>query len=351
VLITLAVAASATFGLFLYNHARAASLAGQFAALSGEKPILLERQQKLKDEVPKLDDLIKARKERSGAIAELEKTWQADLDRLVQENKGRLGDISDLTRKEVKTYSDQMKEAPERRAEVGKEEERAFAQEHDFDENRAKLRDEVEVAARALETGKKKGRSEIAHLDQRVGELEDRVRFLTNQLDIASREMRPDGKVIAAESAQAGFVVIDKGQKQNLRKGTRFSVFCQRAGKNVIKGQVEVVKVDERIATCRVLVEKDANDPFIDGDLIHNPVWDPDRVKSFTIRGDFHRFSRTELERFIEQGGGRVDGDLKVGTDYLVAGGSAEQWTELAVKLGVSILSEDQLLDFIRPQE
>lgn len=352
VVITLALAASVTFGLFLYNHARAASLYGQYVTLKDvELPVMRDRLQKLKDEVPKLDEQIRNRRERAGALVDIEKTWQGDLDRLVQENKGRLGELGDLTRKEVKTYGDLMKEAPERRAEVGREEERAFAQEHDFDENRAKLRDEVEVAARTLETGKKKGRSELVQLDNRIAELEGRVRFLTNQFDVESREMRPDGQLIAAESTQAGFVVIDRGQKHNLRKGTRFSVFCLRAGKNVVKGQIEVVKVDERISTCRVLLEKDGNDPFIDGDMIHNPVWDPDRVKSFAIRGDFHRFSRGELERFIEQGGGRIDPELKVGTDYLVAGGTAEQWTELAVKLGVSILSEDQLLDFIRPQE
>lgn len=352
VVITLAIAAAVTFGLFLHNHARAASLYGQYLTLKEvELPALRDRLQKLKDEVPKLDEQIKARRDRSAALVEIEKTWQADLDRLVQENKGRLGAIGDSVRKETKTYGDLMKEAPERRAEVGREEERAFAQEHDFDENRAKLRDEVEVAARNLEASKKKGRSEVVTLDQRIAELEGRVRFLTNQLDVESREMRPDGRIISAESTQAGFVVIDRGQKHNLRKGTRFGVFCLRGGKNVLKGQIEVVKVDERISTCRVLLEKDGNDPFIDGDLIHNPVWDADRIKSFAIRGDFRRFGRGELERFIEQGGGRVDSELKVGTDYLVAGSAAENWTELAVKLGVSILSEDQLLDFIRPQE
>jgi enoyl-CoA hydratase/carnithine racemase len=92
-------------------------------------------------------------------------------------------------------------------------------------------------------------------------------------------------------------------------------------------------------------------DRLIDGDLIHNPVWDSDRVRTFAIRGDFRRFSRGELARFIEEAGGRIDAEPKVGTDFLVAGAAAESWTEAAVKLGVSILSEDQLLDYIRPQE
>lgn len=350
-MIVLAVAAAVTFGLFLDRHAQAAAYQTQFTALKMELEQMRVRQAALKDRVPKLDEGIRTRREQALALEENEKTWAADLDRLVQDNKGRLGELGDANRKEVKTYGDLMRDAPARRAEVGSEEERAYTQEHDFDENRRKLRDEVAEVARALEADKKKGRSEIVRLDSRIAELESRVKFLTNQLDAESREMRPDGQLIAADSASAGFVVIDRGTRQGLRKGLRFTVFTQRGGKNVIKGMIEVVKMEERLATCRVLDEKDRNDPLIDGDLVHNPVWDAERVRSFAIRGDFRRFSRLELARFIEEAGGRIDPEPRVGTDFLVAGAAAEQWTEAAVKLGVSILSEDQLLDYVRPQE
>ncbi len=350
-MIVLAIAVAATFGLFLDRHAQAAAYQTEFGALKIELEQMRIRHAALKGMVPVLDEGIRTRREQALALEENEKTWVADLERLVQDNKGRLGELGDANRKEVKTYADLMREAPERRAEVGREEKRAYDQDHDFDENRRKLRDEVSEVARQLEADKKKGRSEIVRLDARVAELENRVKFLTNQLDSESREMRPDGKLVAADSASAGFVVIDRGTKHSLRRGTRFTVFTQRAGKNVVKGMVEVVRMDERLATCRVLDEKDRNDPLIDGDLIHNPVWDSDRVRTFAIRGDFRRFSRGELARFIEEAGGRIDTEPKVGTDFLVAGAAAETWTEAAVKLGVSILSEDQLLDYIRPQE
>ena len=35
-----------------------------------------------------------------------------------------------------------------------------------------------------------------------------------------------------------------------------------------IKGQIEVTRVDERLATARVLKETDANDPLLTGDFI-----------------------------------------------------------------------------------
>ncbi|MEK7413130.1 MAG: BRCT domain-containing protein [Planctomycetota bacterium] len=350
-LVIFALTAMVTFSLFLYKHAEAASLSNQHTQLKEFEPVLEVRQQQAKDLKAALEMGIRQRHERRLSLEENMKSWTGDIDRLVQGNKARLGDLATSTRKEVKTYAELMKEAPERRIEVTKEEKRAFENDHQLDDSRRKLRDEIEKVAQEFEQDKKRSRSELVRLDVRVEELESRVRFLTNQVDIASREMRPDGKVVAAASAQVGYVVIDKGYKHNLRKGTKFVVFALRGGRIVLKGDIEVVKLEERLATCRVVQEYSANDPFIDGDFIHNPVWDPDRVKSFAIRGDFKRFSKTEISRFIEEGGGRVDSDLKVGTDYLVAGGAAEQWTDIAVKLGVSILSEDQLIDFIRPQE
>ena len=350
-MVVLAIAVAATFGLFLDRHAQAAAYQTQFSALKIELEQLRLRHAAVKDMVPVLDEGIRTRREQALALEENEKVWAADLERLVQENKGRLGELAEANRKEVKAYTALMREAPERRAEVGREEERAYAQDHDFDESRRKLRDEVSEVARQFEIDRKSARAETVQLDARVAELENRVRFLTNQLDVESREMRPDGKLVAASSASVGFVVIDRGTKHSLRRGTRFTVFAQRAGRNVVKGMIEVVNMDERLATCRVLDESDRNDPLIDGDLIHNPVWDADRVRSFAIRGDFRRFSRSELARFIEDAGGRIDAEPKVGTDFLVAGAGAETWTEAAVKLGVSILSEDQLLDYIRPQE
>lgn len=350
--IVMAIAAAVTFGLFLDRHAQAAAHQNQMVALKLELEQLRIRQANLKDAIPKLDDAIRTRRSQDAALTDNEKTWITDLDRLGQENKDRQGAIGEATRKEVKTYGDLMKEAPERRAEVGREEERAFNQERDFDDNRRKLRDEVSEEARQYEIERKKGRGEILVLDARIAELEARVRFLVNQLDLESREMRPDGSLLAAESANsAGFVVMDRGHRHNLRLGTRFTVFVQRASKNVVKGMVEVVRIEDRIATCRVLDEKNPNDPLIAGDLLHNPVWDPDRVRTFVIRGDFRQFSRAELARFIEEAGGKVEPELRTGTDYLVAGAAAEAATQAAVNLGVSILSEDRLLDFIRPQE
>jgi hypothetical protein len=345
-----AIAAVISFVLMVARHAELQAVTAEHSQIKDfEIPRMRVLDQQLKDEIPKLEARIVARREEIASLGEVEKTALTDLDRLVQDNKTRLGETAEAQRTEVKTYAEALREAPERRTEVSQEEERAFVQDRDFDESRRKLRDEIEVASRELEKQRKDGRAKIVALDARIKELQDRERFLTSRLDAESKSMRPKGMIAAAQPASQGFVVIDRGRRHQLRRGTRFTVFNLRAGKPQVKGEIEVVSVDEAIATCRVITENDPNDPLIAGDLIHNPVWDPDKVKTFVVRGDFRRFGPDELNRLIEGAGGRTEHDLRSGVDYLVAGGNAEELTQLAVRLGVKILSEEQLLDLVKP--
>ena len=94
-----------------------------------------------------------------------------------------------------------------------------------------------------------------------------------------------------------------------------------------------------------MLEETDANDPFIPNDSLFNPVYDPEKIKGFAIRGDFSQFSKDELRRFITESGGRYDEELSVNTDYLVAGERSDAALQQAIKLGISILSEEQLIE------
>lgn len=346
-----AVAAAVAFGVFLERHAQATAHQNQFTALKIELRQLRDRQAKLTALVPELEAMIRDRQLEIARLEEHRKTWLNDIERLVEDNRGRQTAIGDAVRREVKTYTELLSEAPVRRREVGSEEERAYQQELEIDDNLGRLRDEIAALARDFEVVKKRDRAELVQLDARIAELEERIRFLTSQADIESREMRPDGRLLSARAAADGYVVIDRGRRNGLRNGLRFAVFTLRAGKPVVKGQIEVIRVEERTAVCRVLEERDRDDPLVDGDRIHNPVWDPDRVRSFALHGDFQRFTRSELASFIAAAGGVVHEELHAGTDFLVAGARAERWTELAIKLGVPILSEHQLLEFVRPQE
>ena len=346
-LVIFALAAAAVFGLFLYRHAEATTLAEQHTLLAAQLEPLRLKAAAHEDAIKPLETQIVQRRALLQPIEGYESTNRADVDRALTNNGATLKTNEALQSKAIGAFADAMKEAPERRQEVGREEERAFTTERDNDERRRQLREDVEKQSQTLEDQKKKWRGEKTVLDDRIAELEGRVRQLTNQLDSSNREFKADGQILASE-AKDGFVVIDRGFANQLRSGTKFTVFSKRAGKVVVKGQLQVTDVKERISTARVLQELDGNDPLIQGDLLHNPVYDPEHVRSFAIRGDFRRFSRTELARFIQESGGKLDNELSIKVDFLVAGANAGADLNQATKLGMSILSEDQLLDFLQ---
>jgi NAD-dependent DNA ligase len=346
-LIVFALAAAATFGLLLWRHAELSGLNEQYWVLETRNRQLEPVVTELERVPPAMDTQIQDRRHTIEALTETEKTTIADVDRLVTHNQDILKGNEKSQADEVTKFATLMKEASDRRGELGREEERQYATERDNDERRRQMREDVEKMSVVIEQKKKENRRQNAQLDARVSELESRVRQLTQEQDLASREFKSDGQIIASESAN-GFVVINRGHAQNLRNGTKFTVFNRRGGRTVSKGLVQIISVDEQIATARVIDESDKNDPLIVGDHLHNPVYDPDKIKHFAIRGDFLRYSKEELGEFIKDSGGVVDPAISISTDYLVAGTSAQKSLDQASKLGVSILSEDQLLDFVR---
>ncbi len=345
-IVIFALASAAVFGLYLFRHTQRASLEEQHAQLLNSVVPMRVMAISREDAIPPLEKQILNRRNLLQPIETYESTNRADIDRALVNNSATLKSNEALQTKAMASFADAMKEAPERRLELGREEERSYVTERDNDERRRQLREDVEKQSQSLEAQKKKWRLEKATQDDRVGELEGRVRQLTNQLDSSNREFKSDGTILASE-ARDGFVVIDRGFAQQLRNGTRFTVFTKRGGKIVTKGQVLVTEVKERISTARVLSETDSNDPLIQGDFLHNPVYDPTHVRSFAIRGDFRRFSHGEIAKFIKESGAQLDPELSINVDFLVAGDNCAKDLEQATKLGVNILSEDQLLDFL----
>ena len=287
------------------------------------------------------------RRARLAELTEAQKQNEDDVARILAEHQGSNEAAKAGFAKRTDRLADLMKEAPNQRKELDTEETRKFTKEHEYDDRRQQMRAQVEALQQSVENERKKARADQAQLDDRVAELEARVRQITSQLDSSNRRMRSDGAILASAAAD-GYVVVDRGHRQNLRKGTSFQVWTRRGGRLVVKGVIQVIEVEFDHSTCRVEAEYDPNDPLLPGDQLHNPVYDPDKILTFSIRGDFQRFSRDELARLITDAGCRVANELNTGTDYLVSGINAAKDLELASKLGMTILSEDQLLDFVR---
>ncbi len=361
-LVVFAVAAATTFSLLIYRHAQLNELIGERARLRVGEPERNAREARLKDllaEAPQEGfgapispaDLPAARlREKIKEVEAAERQARIDIDQKLAQNDVMVKASKDLRDRGHQQLVKLMAEAPERRQEVAREEQRLYDMQRDFDTKRRDLEDKIKAMSREVEVVRRQGRDRLTVLDRRIAELQDRVRQLTRQFADSNREMRPDGSILASQAAH-GFVVVDRGHAQHLRSGTRFTVFTRRAGRTVEKGQVEIIEVQDRMATARVLAELDGNDPIIAGDLIHNPVFDPDRTVTFAVRGAFRRFSAEEIENMIRSSGAAIGRDLGVDVDFLVAGEDAPEAVDQAVRLGITVLSEVQLLEFIRLPE
>jgi len=71
------------------------------------------------------------------------------------------------------------------------------------------------------------------------------------------------------------------------------------------------------------------------------------RGKSFVITGSLEKFSREVAEEGIRKRGGKASSSVSPTTDYLVAGENPGSKYDKAKKLGVKIISENELIKLL----
>ena len=143
-----------------------------------------------------------------------------------------------------------------------------------------------------------------------------------------------DGTVIGANgSDRQAFISI--GDKQKVVLGMTFSVYSDKtqirpdADGNYPRGKatLEVINVGESSSTCRITSEARGN-PVVKGDVIANPIYDPNKTYKFVVFGNFDAnrdgtataLERREINAMIESWGGKVVDDLTGDVDFLVLG-------------------------------
>jgi hypothetical protein len=244
-----------------------------------------------------------------------------------------------------------------------------------LDASQKKLAEQLQTQAEAFE----KTRTElVAAREAAEAESSDRQKTIDKYLaERADEEFSfevADGEVTWVNQAN-NTVWINIGSADSLRRQVTFSVYDTEdtdAGKADKKGALEVVRMlGPHMAECRV-TDDDPRNPILPGDYIYSPTWHEGRPQHFALTGviDLDGDGRSDLELakdLIELNGGVLDaypnpqtgeqeGEMTIGTRYLVYGDRSEKTNDSAIRktwddmhtradaLGVELIS---LIDFM----
>lgn len=144
-----------------------------------------------------------------------------------------------------------------------------------------------------------------------------------------------DGEVVGTDPAE-GHVFISRGRRDKIRLGMTFEVYAEPTALRpdpttgeypAGKASLEVIRIDDATATARITREKRGN-PVIKGDVIANVVYDPNKVYTFLLYGNFDANrdgvttaeERSDVAAMIQSFGGKVTESLAGNVDYLVLG-------------------------------
>ncbi|NOS99500.1 MAG: hypothetical protein HOP29_02615 [Phycisphaerales bacterium] len=171
-------------------------------------------------------------------------------------------------------------------------------------------------------------RKRLEDLQVRYAELQAKLGELQVKPGERLTARREDGQVVLAVPGDE-MVYIGLGQRHHLTTGLQFAVYPAEGipidGR--AKGRVEVVKIHENTAACRI-VGMARQEIIVRGDLVANPVYDRDRTLQFVVVGWFDAdgdgvqdpTGGDRVKSLIAQWGGDVVDTLTSRVDFVVAG-------------------------------
>ncbi len=350
-LVFFAITATVAFGFWVHFYTQDAALSEQRIYMHKiTLPALTNMKDATKAKIKPLENILITKQNRLENLQNVNDDNRTINKNLLEAESVRLTEIqghTDKIRRDFKTAYDEAKDAREVHNAQEKEVLNITA---DLEKRLIALRQLIKEESQAVEEFQKDTRAKHLVLDRANAKLQERVQELLDQQEISRAKLLADGKVLAARATE-GFVIMDLGRQDGLRLGTVFKVFARSGGRNIVKGTVEVTRIGDDQSEGHVIEEISTTEPIIPGDSLHNPVFNPAETKVFVINGVFSSFTHEELARFITEAGGVVQSELSTKTHYLIAGAQSQKALEEASKYGITILSEDQLIDFIRPKQ
>lgn len=189
--------------------------------------------------------------------------------------------------------------------------------------------------------------STTASMNEKNHKLEDTVLALQDQLSKLRASqvgniLKPrgeqtlvDGDIIAINQA-SNTVTISRGRDAKVILGMPFGVYGDATAIKLDpktntypapKATLEVINIGETSSTCRITSEVKGN-PIVRGDVIANAVYDPNKVYTFLVYGNFDPAGTgiatpqgaSDIKAMISAWGGKTVDDLSGNVDFLVLG-------------------------------
>lgn len=214
------------------------------------------------------------------------------------------------------------------------------------DTHRGEMTAQQQAAAAAIEKVKRDASDEAARLNDRIGRLQEELIVAQGKIKILQKErsaetLKPadeatlvDGQVLAVVDAD-GSVYISRGRADRVVLGMTFEVYGDASqikatsdgGFSRGKAALEVVRVDDTSATCRIIRATRGN-PVTKGDVIVNGLYDPSKRYAFLVYGNFDADNdgrstpdeAGEIKAVINGWGGKIVDSLSGEVDFLVLG-------------------------------
>jgi len=198
---------------------------------------------------------------------------------------------------------------------------RAVLQSGQFNEETKRVRDQLMAERRQWKIDREKLEREILTRDNALNDLKEKIK----KFGEIPTELASDGHVVKV-AEQGSVAYADIGKKDGVLLGMPFSVFSPaELGREepMPKASVRVVRIMDDASELRVTVQ--GNEPIVAGDVLHNPVYDRGRRLRFLLIGKIDMDGdgaddSGSLKALIQELGGRVETELSVQTDYLIAG-------------------------------
>lgn len=262
-------------------------------------------------------------------LAEAESARNAALDQAKQESE-RTGALAESFKQ---TVAKQNAELEKNRAELDSYRQGVNKKKEDYDAALDKVRGEAQAREAQLNERIKKLEAESLTLIDRLNQLQ--AAKSKDQLKPGSEAALVDGSVIAIDSS-AGTITINRGARDKVFLGITFAVYAdataikpdEKTGEYPRgKATVEVISVGDSSSVCRITSEVRGN-PIVRGDVVANSLYDPKKVYTFLVYGNFDVNSdgrptaaeADQIRAIVKDWGGTTVDELTGNVDFLILG-------------------------------